>query len=125
MACAVECATCTGGTASQCQTCNPAGYFLNAALSTCAATCPSGSWGNAVTNAQNPVCSPCVYPCVTCSFTSGTSCLSCSPLTYLQNNACVDNVNVLCNPGTYASSVSLTCAACATPCSKCFGATAY
>jgi hypothetical protein len=71
-------------------------YLVN---STCASSCPSGTYQNNSTNLTKytPVCSPCIYPCSTCI--TASICTSCSnpSLFYYQNQclvSCPVNVTV-------------------------------
>jgi hypothetical protein len=85
-ACSADCKECDSS-GTDCTRCN-AGKFLEG--STCVTNCAETTWGNAVDDADYPVCSACSADCQDCT-TSATSCASCPDTSkYLYGTSCVD-----------------------------------
>lgn len=117
--CPVGCAACSSATV--CTICqNVAGvsyYLLN---SQCSINCPTNQYGG-IDGSNNPICTVCVSPCLTC--TSISACLSCtvpSGKSLVYGTTTCDN----CPDGQYSSSqvcllCSINCVTCSTSSSSC------
>ena len=117
--CNDKCASCTGSTESDCQSCKTylgIDYFLAlgvAVTGECIADCGNGNYGDIVTMR----CQVCSGTCAKCSKTS-TNCTECSGGKVLQNNRCDSS----CSAGFYASGSD--CLPCRSDCATCSGGSA-
>eukprot|EP00347_Sterkiella_histriomuscorum_P010294 403376857 len=107
--CHPYCAKCTGGSNTQCQSCQ-AGFFL-VGTSTCSDVCTAGQWPNQLTRK----CEACHADCKTCTGPSNSECLSCNdPTKFQQSGSCVNK----CNNGYYPDSIKV-CQVCHDYCATC------
>ena len=107
-ACSSECLVCTS--AIFCQLCS-ANHYISSTNSThnqCTASCPSGSFANALLGA----CQSCIYPCQTCSST--LDCLSCQAGA-LHSSRCLSS----CPDTTFLNTTATTCDNCGGNCLTC------
>ena len=115
LACATGCSTCFAAGTSSCTVCSTS-YYLQTGQTSCAATCASGEFANAVGN----VCTACVAACATC--TAATVCQSCQSVNgiayFLSGSACT----VACPSNQFGQVSNFRCTACADGCATCFGA---
>lgn len=114
LACNSSCATCFD--ADNCTSCvsnSTYSYlFFNNSLGFCLTTCPSFYYPTGT----NPVCVPCVSPCITCI--SLTQCTSCLVGFYLYNYSCL----IACpSVITITNSITNTCDSCNAVCATCLG----
>ena len=116
--CATGCSSCFGAGASACTKCKtetgPTPYYLKD-ISTCAAACDNGFYGNSTTN----LCVACPAACKTCS--SSTVCSACQSVSgvgyYLNSTICT----IQCPLSEYGRVSDYTCQPCAGGCLSCFG----
>ena len=116
------CATCGGGTDSDCTSCN-SGAFLTI-FGTCVLTCSPGWWGDSGSNTcklcyQYKSTAPTENTCKTCNGGNPNNCLSCNSTTFLNpiNKKCV----ISCPGGYYGDIGTNTCNSCDTTCYTCSG----
>ena len=112
--CPMWCNGCTGGTSSDCTSCN-AGYNLESNPGFCRKICLSTEYNDGnLTNA----CQTCHAQCLTCNGGLNTECLSCRAGSTLNGSFC----GIDCPIGQYNTGPSAnTCAACHSDCQTCSG----
>ncbi|KAL4460396.1 hypothetical protein ABPG74_000147 [Tetrahymena malaccensis] len=132
--CNVSCASCVGGTSSDCTSCPPNNflYVLNGSQGKCLAVCPStpplfGQNSMCVSQCSNStfgdnqdpqrLCKPCNSQCNLCYGPTFDSCTKCNLGFYLYNNSCLS----ICPNGTYQNSSNLRCDSCDEYCGTCRG----
>ncbi|KAL4493949.1 hypothetical protein ABPG72_021966 [Tetrahymena utriculariae] len=141
--CDSSCATCNGGTSSNCLSCTyPTRYFqpyssqcvtkcnskyktnclscsgsnfFDSAANSCVVSCPKGTYKNQSKN----ICSPCDDNCTTCNGPNTNQCLTCALPKYYQPSTgqCVQQ----CNLNQYQDDLSVSCLNCHQSCASCFG----
>ena len=109
LACDHTCATCNGGSSSNCLSC---AYPLGLSLNQCLSVCNSGFY----LNPQTLNCSMCDITCKQCQNQSNL-CLSCNTNYYLYSSSCL----ITCPKQTYGDSASHTCKNCDNSCLTCSG----
>mgnify|MGYP001384196859 CR=1 FL=1 len=97
--CATGCATCTGGSNTQCQSCISRYY-----------------WHEPTT------CSPCATECETCSGGNNDQCSACYSGYFLQPVGSAANCLETCPNGYYQNTAANICSSCSTECTTCTGA---
>jgi proprotein convertase subtilisin/kexin type 5 len=112
--CPMWCNWCTGGTSSDCKSCNT-GYTLESNPGFCRKDCLSDQYNDGnLTNA----CYNCHAQCLTCNGGAYTECLTCRSGRTLDGGLC----GIDCPTGQYNTGPSTnTCAACHTDCQTCSG----
>jgi len=108
--CHSSCATCKGGTVSDCLTCVGNKFLLDGI---CYDNCPSTYWGNA----SSAKCESCHISCRTCTDAASNSCLSCPNGLYIVRNRgeCVDT----CPVAFFLRFTTKSCEPCSTNCLVC------
>lgn len=107
------CSECNGTLVSQCLACED-NYYLDG--TTCAVSCPDGTFAND----QNNKCDPCLSPCENCVETE-SKCLSCvqeAPNTHIfyhsVNHSCLESC-----PDSFYGDANNICLACVSKCATC------
>ena len=89
--CATGCATCFGGSDTQCTVCklDSNQYYLDLGTTNCVQTCTPGTWGQA----SDSKCYACDASCLTCNGGLATNCQTCGNKTgillFLNGTMCV------------------------------------
>lgn len=110
VSCNSVCATCSGGSSSDCVTCSAGAPFKSG--TTCVAACPSREYANAGSE-----CASCDPTCAECSGPNASSCTACpAHAPFLHGGQCL----ATCPSTHYASSASA-CSECDASCSTCGG----
>jgi len=120
--CATGCASCTGPSSTDCQSCQNAGgtnYYLVSNTYFCDTGCPDGQYANST----NFKCMLCSSECQTCETTS-RNCLTCGFSQYgfnlfFYNNQCLQT----CPGGYWPNTSGNTCDACDSACLICTNST--
>ncbi len=110
--CHIRCYQCTGPLVNQCTNCHNTlqHRILNGTLCVCQLL-------YYYDDIVSDICPGCSHTCLTCNFSSTSSCLSCN----LTDNRYDDgNFSCPCNPGWYDNG-GRTCAKCDVTCTTCFG----
>ena len=110
------CATCSGTTYNNCDSCLSSDYFYDLASHTCVTSCPAGRYANTLTKQchscyqANSKAATNQQSCSTCKGPLSTDCLSCQKghYYYAQGSQCL----LTCPTGFYPNSVTFTCDLC-------------
>jgi len=108
--CDSPCSKCQG-TTTNCTACINSSLFVS--NGSCLSSCPSASYLTGST------CMPCSTACVSCT---STTCLSCISTSYLYNNICYSDCNLI---GQQYDASGTTCVMCPDGCDTCTRATCY
>ncbi|KAL4489764.1 hypothetical protein ABPG72_022404 [Tetrahymena utriculariae] len=112
--CDANCATCYGGTSSNCLTCNlPLSYQKS--TSECISSCTSGQYLD--TNTNN--CTQCDSSCLNCFGGSKKQCVDCQLPRYFQK--LTTSCELQCQPNQYGNSKTAMCEQCDNSCATCSG----
>ncbi|EAR95046.2 TNFR/NGFR cysteine-rich region family protein (macronuclear) [Tetrahymena thermophila SB210] len=112
--CDITCATCNGGTSSNCLTCNSQ-FIYQKSTSKCISSCPSGQYLN--TNTNN--CEQCDATCLNCVGGSKNQCVDCQSPRYYQKST--TSCELQCQPNYYGNSYTALCEQCDASCATCSG----
>lgn len=106
--CHPYCATCYGGSNTNCYSCKSP-YLLLLNTNTCNTACTGASFPNTTTNR----CDACATGCSLC--TSLTYCTACTSTYFFLNNFCYNP----CPPGYWGDTTTMTCKLCHMQCATC------
>ncbi|KRX05397.1 Insulin-like growth factor binding protein, N-terminal [Pseudocohnilembus persalinus] len=112
--CDDECENCFGSDQYSCLSCNSGSYLFGSYCLSSSSQCPSGSYGDGITNK----CEKCDSKCLKCSDSTSTNCSSCKIGYFLNGSECVEAEN--CPSTTFADKINRTCTGCDSSCLTCF-----